>query len=153
IAIGIVGYNGWLVFRRIDVRDHTLALLRALGAGFWIAAAIALLKLAAATIGVLLVLRVVRVALSGMEAPLNRWDQLRDNDRSLAVFFGGVKRAVVVTAWMLLGVFALRLLHAPETAATWAVRAIGAYLVIAVGLLLIRASVVIVDTLDGFSHR
>src|SRR5689334_22311354 len=35
IAVAVLGYNGWLVFRHANVKDHTLMLLRAIGPGFW----------------------------------------------------------------------------------------------------------------------
>jgi hypothetical protein len=50
-------------------------------------------------------------------------------------------------------VLAVRLLAAPEVVVEGLLRAIRAHLVIAVGLLIIRASVAIVDTLEEFSHR
>jgi small conductance mechanosensitive channel len=152
-GVGIVGYNGWLALRGVDVQQHTLDLLRAIGANFWIELAIAVLKLATAAVGIVLVLRAVRAGLARIEARLNRWDQLRDNDRSLTAFFVGVNRAIEVTAWLLLACFALRLFHVPEIVLTWAVRVIRVYLVVAVGVLVIRASAAIVDTLEGFSHR
>jgi small conductance mechanosensitive channel len=153
IALGIVLYDGWLVSRGVDVKDHTVALLAAIGAGFWIGLAIALVKLAAAASLIVVVLRALRAALTWIEARLNRWDQLRDNDRSVTAFFVGLSQAVAVAAWMLLGVFALQLFQVPDIALTWALRVIRAYLVIAVGILIIRASAAIVETLEGFSHR
>jgi hypothetical protein len=73
LAILVVGYNGWLVFRGIDGRSHTLGLLGGIGAGVWIDLAIALGKLAMAAVGVVIALRIFRLALIRWgEAWLNR---------------------------------------------------------------------------------
>ncbi len=153
MTFAVVGYNGWLVFRGEDVTDRTRALLGALSVQIWIEAAVALTKLAAAVLGLLAALRILRIALSRLEAMLNRWDQLRDNDRSLTALLGGVNRSIVVTGWMLLTVFACYLFSAPEVVVGSLLRITRAYVVIAVGLLVVRSSVTIVDTLEGLSQR
>jgi small conductance mechanosensitive channel len=152
-AVGILCYNGWLIARGADVPGHTLVLLGAVSANMWIGLAMAVTKLAAATIGVVFAVRVVRRVLHAIEAALNRWDRLRDNDRSLHVLFSGLNRAIVATTWMLLAVYALRLFGLPEALRDGLLMVVRAYIVVAIGLLVIRSSVVIVDTLDGLSHR
>ena len=153
LAIGILAYNGWLVARRVNVPSHTIALLSSVSTDMWIGLALAILKLAAATFGVVVGTRAMGRLLRFVEGQLNRWDQLHDNDRSLDVLFSGLNRAIVTTDWMLLAVYALRLFGLPEALRDGLLMVVRAYIVIAVGLLVIRSSVVIVDTLDGFSHR
>jgi moderate conductance mechanosensitive channel len=152
-AIGILVYNGWLIARGVDLPGHTIAQLGAISAEMWTGLALAVAKLVAATIGVAVATRIVRRALRAGEDALNRWDQLRDNDRSLAVLFAGLSRAFVATAWMLLAVYALRLFGLPESPRTGLLMVVRAYIVIAIGLLVVRSTVVIVDTLDGLSLR
>ena len=115
--------------------------------------AAALLRLAAGAIGVVVVSRLVRRALRLAENAVNRWDQVKDNNGSLAVMFAGLNRAVATTGWLLLAVYALRLLGLPEVLRDGLVMFVRAYLVIAVGLLVIRSSAVFVETLDAFSQR
>ena len=153
IAAAVVGYNGWLVVRGVDVKDYTLARLAAISAQVWLEIAITLAKLTAAAIGLMVVLRIFRIALSYAEAWLNRWDRLRDNDGSLATLVAGINRTVAITCWMLLAVLAFRELSAPHFVVDGLLRAIRVYVVVAIGILIIRASVTIVDTLEGLSHR
>jgi len=153
LTISVLVYNGWLIGRRADVPSQTLALLGALSRDFWIGLAIAVLKLAAAVVGVAAGARVVRRSLRLIEAALNKWDQLRDNDRSLAALFLGLSRAIVTTAWFLVALYALGLFGLPGGLRAAVLMAIRAYVVVAIGLGVIRSSVVIVDTLDGLSHR
>ena len=61
----------------------------------------------ALAVAVLLVAsRIARWLLRAIERWLNRWDKLADNNRSLAVLFAGVERAVVNIAWILVVVYA-----------------------------------------------
>ncbi len=113
LAMAILTYNGWLIVRRADVPGHTLALVGAMGRDLWAGLAMAVVKLGAATAGVLIGARVVRRVLGVGETTVNRWDQLRDNDRSLAVLLAGLRRAIVTVGWLLLAVYALQLFGLP----------------------------------------
>ena len=147
------GYNGWLIVRRVDVPSHMIALLRGIGRDVWIGWAIAAGKLAGTALGIVVASRVLCRILRALEARINSWDQLRDKDRSLAARFAGLNRALVATGWMLLALYALRLFGLPGVLPTGLLMIIRAYIVIAVGLLIIRSSVVIVDTIDGLSQK
>lgn len=59
------------------------------------------------------VTRLLRRALQELEAAINRWDGIVDNDRSLEALFRGFDRAAVYTLRMLLIVLAFRLFAAP----------------------------------------
>ena len=153
LATVIVAYNGWLISRGADVFSSTVALLRAGGASLGMGLAIGMATLAAATVGVALATRGVHRGLRAIEDALNEWDQLRDNDQSLGVLFRGLDRAIVTVAWMLLAVYAVGLSGLSDGLRAWLVMIVRGYGVIAIGLALIRSSVVIVDTLDGLSHK
>jgi small conductance mechanosensitive channel len=153
IAIGILAYNGWLTFRGTDVKDQLLAFLASIGPGFWTAAAAALAKLVAAALGIFIGSRILRFALNRIQQRLSHFDFGRDNARSVEDVLRGIYRAVVISGWMLLVVLAFQLLAAPEVIVTGLLKALGAYVVVAIGLLLVRASVAIVDTVEGLSRR
>jgi small-conductance mechanosensitive channel len=153
LAAAIVAYNGWLIARGADVPRETVAILDAVTIQLWTGMAIALGKLTAAAIGVALATRVFRRVLRALEAACNRWDQLRDNDRSLSVLFAGVNRGLATTGWLLVALYGLSLSGVPEGIRSGWLMVIRAYVVIALGLLVVRSSTVIVDTLDGLSHK
>jgi moderate conductance mechanosensitive channel len=153
LALVIVTYNGWLARRGIDARAHTVALLQATGYDVWRRIGSALAKLAAAALGFLIAVRVVRRLLGRFEAALSRWGRLKDPDKRVRTTFAGLSYAIVNAGWLLLAVFALQVFGVPEGIVSVFVIAVRVYLVIAIGVLLIRASVVIVDTLDGLGQR
>lgn len=153
LGLGVLGFNGWLALGGIDPQARTLALLASISAEMLMASAFAFGKLVAGAIGLRIGARILRVALDRFEALLNRWDQVRANDQSLRILFAGIYRAVMITAWMLLAIFACHVVAAPAIFVASLLRLVRAYLVIAVGLLVVRSSVAIVDTLDGLSAR
>lgn len=153
LAVAIVAYNGWLIARGGDVPRETSVLLSAVSPEIWIGIALASGKLAAAAIAVASATRVVRRVLGALEAACNRWDRIHDNDRSLSTLFAGVNRALATAGWLLVAWYGLWLAGVPEGIRTASLRVIQVYLVIAMGLLVIRSTTVIVDSLDGLSHR
>lgn len=151
-ALAILGYNGWLIARGIHVPTHTAATLAAIGADMGAALGILIAKVVSAAIGVWIAARLLGHALGRAEAAINRWDRLRDNDRSLAYLFAGLHRVIVNAGWLLVALYALRLFAVPGAIVGGLLVVLRAYLVIAIGVLVIRSSVVIVDTLDAFGR-
>ncbi len=61
-TLGVVGFNGWLVFSGVGVKDYTFALLGSVNADMWIGPAIAFGKLAAVAIGLFIVVWIFHIA-------------------------------------------------------------------------------------------
>jgi small conductance mechanosensitive channel len=149
----VLGYNIWLVTRGVAVPGHTAGLVRSVTADLWIRFAVALGYLLAAAVAMFIALGVARRLFQGVEAALNRWDGLRDNDKSLAALFSGLNRALVHTGWLLLAVLACWLLAVPPRVIEILLLVVRIYVIVAVGLLVIRSTAVIVNTFDGLSRR
>src|SRR5262245_458976 len=109
------------------------------GSDAWSRLGLALGKLAAAALGFLVAVRIVRYLLGRLERALNRWDALKDTDQRVKTAFAGLRNTIVNAGWLLLVVFAFQLFGVPEGVVSVLVSAIRIYLVIAIGLLLIRS--------------
>jgi small conductance mechanosensitive channel len=153
LVAAVLAYNAWLVARGVEVGAHPIALARGITVDAQIAAALAFGKLALAAAGLLLGSRIVRQLLGVLERTLNRWDMLKRNNQSLSALFTGVNRVIATLFWLLLAVFAAVLFGAPQAVADALLLIVRIYLVIALGLLIIRCTSVIVDTLDGLTER
>jgi small conductance mechanosensitive channel len=153
MAMTVLVYNGWLLARGVDAMQHTIALLRSITADTWTMAGVGVGKLALAVVAVLVITRTVRRILRAAEQGINRWDQLKANNTSLAVLFSGLDRMVVNLGWMLVAVFASTLVAAPQQVTEALALAVRFYVVFAVGLTVVRSASVVVDTLDGLSRR
>jgi moderate conductance mechanosensitive channel len=152
-GVGIVLYNAQLAVRGIDARAHTLDSLRGISVDSWIGWLFALIKTVAIAAFLFFASRFIRQMLARLEQAINRWDGLRDNDRSLNALFAGLARATVVAGWMLLAVSICWLFAVPPAALQTVLLAFRIYVVIAISLAVIRSSVVIVDTLEGLGHK
>jgi small conductance mechanosensitive channel len=153
LGAGVLGANGYLLVRGVDVSRYTADLAGSITPDAWIVLARALGKLALAILGLLVVSRLVRRPLRAVERLLNRWHLLGDSGRSLDRLFGMVERTIVHVGWMLIAVYASSVLGAPAGLTGGLLLALRIYLVLAIGLIVIRSTAVVVVTLDALSHR
>jgi len=153
ILAGVLAFNGWLLTRGVDVRDYTVGAITSITVETQIAIAIAIAKLVLASAGLVIAARLLRRGIASAEDAINRWDQLKSNNESLARLFGGLDRLIVNTAWLLLAVYACGWFGLPDFVGDALLIAIRIYLVFSLGLMVIRCTAFTVDTLDGFSQR
>jgi moderate conductance mechanosensitive channel len=149
LAAGLLTYNAWLVVRGVSVRERTLAVIGSMTAARGVAIGLALAKLALATVALVATTRLLRRLLRALERTIGRWAHLRDNNRSLEPLFKSLDHAVVNLGWMLLAVLAFGLFAVPPRFTDGLLLIVRIYLVIAVGVIIIRSASVIVDTLDA----
>ena len=153
MAAVVLCVNGFWFVRGIDVQRHTMELLRSLTDGTSPITAGALTRLALAALGTIVVIRVARWLLRGAERRLRRWDQLGSDNRSLATLFAGLEGAVVNIGWILVVLYACILFAVPGRVTSTLLLAVRIYVVVAIGLIVIRSTETIVDTLDGLGRR
>jgi moderate conductance mechanosensitive channel len=153
LSVVVLVFNGLLASRGINAWTHGLALLRAMGAVVWIRFGIALGKLAAGAIGFLVAVALMRRGLRAFERATIRWEGVREHDKAVHSAFLSLDYAIVNAGWLLLVVFAFGLFAVPERVVSILVMFVRAYLVIAIGVVAIRSSVVIVDVLDTLGQR
>jgi len=153
LAAGAVAFNTWLAVRGIDVAAHTGSVIWAIDSATWIAFGLALVKLLLGTAGVVIATRLIGQLLRRAEAAINRWDRVSSNNQSLRAFFGGVERVIANCAWMMLAVMTCRWFGLPTSVSNALFLVLRIYLVIVLGLLLVRSTTVIVDTLEGWARR
>jgi small conductance mechanosensitive channel len=149
-----LSYNIWLFVQGIDVGTHTASFLHS-PAGRDLAAtvAVALVKIALSAAGLVLGVRLLRRLLRSGEEAINRWDRIKSNNKSLAALSSGLERVIVNVAWLLLAALAAGWLGLPTGARETVLTVVRIYLVLAVGVLIVRCTTFIVDTLDGWSER
>ena len=153
LLAGLLLYNGWLIAHGVAVGTHTVALIRSVDAAAWWAIGVAVVKLAIAVGGLVIATRLLRRLLRSAERSINRWDHIKSNNQSVAAFVTGLDHVIVNTAWMMLAVIACGWFAAPRSVSAALVVLIRVYLVIAIGILIVRCAAVIVDTLDGWAGR
>lgn len=149
----ILFVNAWWLSRGHDVLVEALTLVRPSDAQQRATVVTAFGKLLVAAIVIGLATRLVRRGLIAAERSINRWDRIQRNNRTLAALVAGLNRLTVTAGWLLLLILASMWLAFPASVTATLTLIARLYLLIVAGVLIIRASSVIVDTLDGWSER
>jgi hypothetical protein len=151
-AIVIVGYNGWLVARGVDVRTDAATLLRTITVDHARLLVIRLAQLGLIALAVMMATRLVRGVLRSIEQIVGRWDRLADEHRALAKLFDSLDRAVVSTAWLLGVVVACRMLAVPAEIAGAVMAVVTVWAVLVFGIPFIRSTGLIIGTAAGLAR-
>jgi len=149
----VLVYNAWLATRGINGWQHAAAVLTAIDREVWTRFGLAVAKLTAAAIGFLLAVAIMRRGFAALEEAVIHRDVLKDHGKAISSALLGLNYRLVNAGWLLLVIFAFQLFAVPGSVVAVLVTIVRAYLVVAVGLLLIRSSVVIVDVLDALGQR
>jgi moderate conductance mechanosensitive channel len=153
MVTGILCANGYLLVRGVDVPRYTTDLIRSITAETWIALRNALAKLAVAILVLLVAIRVVRRVLHAAERALRQPESTREREASLSALFALIERTVANIGWLLVVVFASMLFAFPDKVTAVLLVAVRVYVVLAIGLIVIRSTALLVETIDGLGHR
>jgi moderate conductance mechanosensitive channel len=153
LLAGVVAYDAWLMARGADLRTHTTGLIRSFDAEWRLAIAMALGKLALSAIALSVAVRFFRRLMRTAEGAVNRRGLVGPDQGTVAALFAGLDHAVVNVAWLLLAVLACRWLGFPPRVGDWLLLIVRIYLVIAIGLVVIRSTEVALESLAQLSER
>ena len=153
LAIAVLAYNGWWISRGVDVAAEARELLAWITGDMWLRNRDALVRIVAAALAVAVGAPLLRWGLRVVEGAVNRWDRVSDNDGNLARLFTGLHRVLVAAGWLLVVLYAVQILGAPAGVRDGVIKLVRVYLVVAAGVLVIRSSPVIVETLDALARR
>jgi small-conductance mechanosensitive channel len=149
---GVLLANGYLLARGVDVPQYTPVLIRSITPDTWIALARAVAKLALAIVALLVGIRVLRRLLRATERRLTQRERAGGQE-GLTTFFTGLERTIANIGWMLVVVFASILFAFPGSVTGVLLVAVRIYVVLAIGLIVIRSTAVTVESLDALGQR
>ncbi len=151
--IGITSVNLYLAYGGLGIYQETSVRLAAIPPGFWKAVGFGLVKVAALAVAAWIVILVARRILVALRARTKAWEQIKANDESIDAFFRSLEFILKIGVWLGVLALATRWLLLPPAVpdAIWV--ALRVYLVIAFGLLAVRAIAAIVDSLDALSAK
>jgi len=153
LVTGVLSVNGYLVARGVDVPRYTADLIRSSTADSWLTLTRAIAKLALSVVGLLLATRVFRWLLRASERRLTRRELPGQRQESLSTIVTGLERTIVTIGWMLVVLFASILFAFPDSVTGVLLVAVRIYVVLAIGLIVIRSTAIIVEALDGLGYR
>ena len=152
-VLGVLGADGWLIYKGEIVHEYTLELLRSVPPEFWIGLGIALGEVIAVVIATVVLLRKAKRLLEVLCDKAKAYEGITKNDASIERFFGSARRSMGKAAW--LGVLALssHLLGLPEVVTHNLVVLLEVFLIVAAGLLVWQGVAAVIESLDALSKK
>jgi moderate conductance mechanosensitive channel len=152
-CILILGGNGFLIYRGENLQQYTLDLLQAIPSGFWVALGIGIFQ----SIGIIILATIgLKFIKSWLKTASNYAKNLEQNtadDESIDAFFSALNQRVRDGVWLWVIICCTTFLKFPEVVSKYLHIALRIYLIVALGLLILKAVAAIVDTLDALSLR
>jgi moderate conductance mechanosensitive channel len=153
LCLVLIGVNGMVIYRGGNIQQFQLNLIRSLPTQFWINILTASLK----SINLLMLVKLsVPPLIRGIDWVCNyakKADQIKANDESIEAFFNVLKRITVHTLWISSIILCARFLYLPEVIPKYLYIGLKIYIIVTVGLLIVKAVATIVDTLDALSLK
>lgn len=153
LCILIVGVNFFLIYQGKDLQKYTLDLIRLIPPRFWLALAVGMAQSIGAVILAAIALALIKYCLKLANTRAKNLDSSTTDDESIDAFFAELYKRIKWGSWLwIIGCCSL-FLNLPAVISDYIFVALRIYLIIAVGLLIIKAAAAIVDILDALSIR
>ena len=149
----VIGINGYQWYLGNDLKIFTSDWIQKIPYGFWKGLGISVTKVIGLIIAARYFIRFNDRGITFISDKAVNFDQIQDNDDSVAFFFKRLNSIQKVVVWLLVFYAASLLFGLPPIVGEYLLIALKVYLIISVGLLLVNVMSVIVDTLDGMSKR
>lgn len=152
-CLAVTGFNGWLLFRGVDLLAYHQDMLLRIPLETWQRFAVGLAKVVGLVILVTIGVRVVKSVFDRLEKKAKDWERLQANDHSIEMFFSALYRIVSNGLWLLVFTFAVWELPYLNFLSVYLWLLLKVYLIVSLGMLLVSAVAVIVDSLDALSQK
>ncbi|RAM53226.1 MAG: mechanosensitive ion channel family protein [Hapalosiphonaceae cyanobacterium JJU2] len=153
LCLVLIGVNGMVIYRGGNIQEFQINLIRSLPTQFWINIFTAILK----TVSLLMLVKLSIPPLNkGIDWVCNyakKADQIKANDESTQAFFQVLKRIINHTLWISSAILSAKFCYLPEVVPKYLYIALKIYIIVTVGLLIVKAVATIVDTLDALSLK
>ncbi|BCR03769.1 hypothetical protein DESUT3_08380 [Desulfuromonas versatilis] len=153
LCLAVGGFNGYLISQKVDVFAYTRGWIAKIPPDFWPQLGLGLAKIFALVVSACFVLHWLRRLMGMLEARAKGYEQVQANDESITAFFASLTRILGNVTW--LGVFILSAgfldLPGPVVGVLWIILRI--YLIVAIGLLVVKTVAAVVESLDALSKK
>jgi small conductance mechanosensitive channel len=153
LSAAVLGVNGYLVYRQTDPYVQTVEWINAIPPDFWFQLALRIAKVVGLLIVGRIVIRLLKRILSQLMVKAKAFEGIRANDESIEAFFISLTAILSNSIKFLVLIGTARLLALPEMVTGYLFTALFIYLVVAIGLLVVKAVAAIVDSLDALSKK
>jgi len=152
-GLAVIAFNTWLIYRQEDPYQWVRDRVAAIPPDFWRGLGIQALKVLGLVILALLVIRGLQRLLHHISERAKAFEQLRANNASIEAFFTALTSILTNCIKLLVLIAAVRLFGLPETVSSVLIIVLRIYLIVTIGLLIVKAISAIVDSLDALSKK
>jgi moderate conductance mechanosensitive channel len=149
LCLGIVGINGYWIYKGNDVLEIQKSLIPAIPKKFWIALVVSLAKCLLLVLLVKMVLRIIPSAIDHLSTIAKNYDKIQGNNESIEQFFDFLSQTISTGIWIETAIISAQFLKIPVNIISICQWILETYLFIRIGMLVVKTIPVIVDTLDG----
>ena len=153
LSLAILGLNGYLVYKGENVRDYSLQLFRKIPQEFWITLSWGIIKSIGVIIALAIILKIFNPLLDKLSQYVQDFDEITDNDLSIATFFKALKKNINNASWIAIAILCAEFLILPPIVSKYLYILLRIYLIISVGLLFFKVIAVIIDSLDALTLK
>lgn len=152
-VMALLGYGAYLIYQKIDLLEYGREWLGSIPPGYWSSLAVKFGKIIGLLIVVAVMTRGLGRFLTSLMERAKAYEQIRINNESVERFFISLNKIQRMTLWLLALVIAGGIFSISEAAQANILTALKIYLIVAIGLLIVKAMAAIVDSLDGLSRK
>ncbi|MDX2474459.1 MAG: mechanosensitive ion channel family protein [Candidatus Krumholzibacteria bacterium] len=152
-CLAVVGLNGYLVYLRTDPYVRTIEWITGIPSGFWLSLGLSVAKVVGLVIVARIVIGLLRRLLTKLMQKAKAYKGIRANDESIEEFFGSLTSILSNFIRVLVVIAAAALLSLPGAVASYLLVFLNIYLIVTLGLLVVKAVAAVVDSLDALSKR
>ncbi len=153
LSLAIIGVNGYLAYRGENVRDYSLQIISQIPQEFWTALSLRVLKSIGAIIATSLILRIFNPLLGKVSKYAHRIGEITDRGESIVTFFKALKSNINNASWIATTILCAQFLILPSLVTKYLYILLKIYLIVAIGLLILKVISVIIDSLDTVSLK
>ncbi|KYC35295.1 mechanosensitive ion channel protein MscS [Scytonema hofmannii PCC 7110] len=153
LCLLLIGVNGVVIYRGDNVKEFQLNLIQSIPTEFWVNLVTASLKTVSLLMLVNWSIPLLHRAIDWVCVVAQKFDQIKANDDSTEAFFRVLKRIITNSIWILSAILCSQFLYFPEVVEKYLYIALKIYIIVSVGLLIVKAVSTIIDTLDALSLK
>jgi moderate conductance mechanosensitive channel len=153
LCILIIGANGFLLYQGENIQQYTLALISRIPPGFWLSLGIGIAQSIGTVIVATTALKILKYWLKIASIRAKNIDQSTADDESIDAFFNALYQRIRGGIWLWALISCTQFLKLPVVIGEYLYISLRIYLIVAVGLLILKAVAAIVDTLDALTLR
>ena len=153
LCLLVLGINGWLIYQGTNLIEYHTSLIQNISWDYFIDIGIRVLKI----LGILILTKwsipYINKSITWLKEWTKNFDNITANDASIEVFFEFFKSNFNKIVWLLLITISAQIMLLPAVIIKYLYISLQIYMIIIVGLLLIKANITIIDTFDTIGKK